>query len=343
MKDEWGLERREGVAPEGGIPRLLLSRRAAIEQGLAQALAGDSLLLGILRYHAGLEDEDGAPARPAGKLVRPSLVLFVAEELGQTRETALAAAVALELVHEFSLVHDDIEDEDRARHGRPTAWVRYGIGQAINAGDLMVALAFRQVLAAGPRAAAALAEATSAMIEGQGLDLRFDGLAATVEEALEMERKKTGALFACAFRLGAIVAQASPGLEEGLASVGSEVGLAFQIRDDILGVWGNEEETGKPRGSDLRSGKSVLLPLALAAGGERERAVLERARGPTASGADLEQAIGALERLRVQESAERLAGACLGRARVGLDGVPLRAGARGELEELLLHLVGRRR
>jgi len=181
------------------------------------------------------------------------------------------------------------------------------------------------------------------MMDGQAADLAFDGLAATVGDALDMERKKTGALFACAFRLGAIVAGVAPDVEESLASAGSEVGLAFQIQDDLLGIWGDEEETGKPRGSDLRSGKSVLLPLALAVGGEGERTALERVRRPTASAADVERATAVLERLHVRKSAEELPAACLGRARQALAGVPLRQEAREELEEFLVYLVGRGR
>lgn len=328
----------------GAVPRLLLSRRARIERGLFEALRGDSPLLQILRYHAGLEDGEGTPSHPTGKFLRPSLVLFAAEELGEGGAPALSAAVAVELIHEFSLLHDDIEDGDRTRHGRAGAWVRYGLGQAINAGDLMHALAFSAALEAGPRVSSALSQATSIMIEGQGLDLSLGGRRASVDDWLEMEGKKTGALFSCAFRLGAIVAGVPPGVEETLAALGGEVGLAFQIRDDLLGVWGSEEETGKPRGSDLRARKSLLLAIALERATGGEKTALESAYGrPNLSDVDVDRLVAILERLGARQVAEQMVAERLARAKVVLEGVPFRPGAKEELGEFLAYLVGRTR
>ena len=329
----------EGAGP---LPGLLLTHRPRIEQGLSQVLSGDSLLRRILRYHAGLEDEAGRKTSSGAKFLRPSLVLFTAGELGEAGDQALAGALALELIHEFSLLHDDIEDGDRTRRGRPTAWVRHGVGQAINAGDLMATLAFSVVTKAGGRATAALLEATLTMVEGQGLDLAIEGKMASVEEYLRMEQMKSGALFSCALRLGAIVAEAEARVEEDLALLGGEAGLAFQIRDDILGVWGSEEETGQPQGSDLRARKSLLVALALEGATGRDRTALEKIYGgPRMSDDDVGRVTGILERLGAREAAEKLCAGRLAKARAILVGVPFRRKAKEELEELLVHLVGR--
>ena len=141
-------------------PRILTEFRELIVSGLEEALAGDSLLYPVLRYHVGLEDETGARTENLGKLLRPSLVLFTAAELGADAGDALPAAVGIELIHNFSLIHDDIQDGDRLRRGRPTVWALHGTAQGINAGDLMETLAIRQALSAGPRIAEALVAAT---------------------------------------------------------------------------------------------------------------------------------------------------------------------------------------
>ncbi len=323
------------------VPRILDRYRPRIEEGLTEALCGEALLHEILRYHTGLEDEVGRPARALGSLLRPSLVLFTAEELEGDAKRALAAAVALELVHNFSLLHDDIEDHDLLRRGRPAAWSRYGIGQAINAGDLVQTLAFSLVLSAGIRAALALAEATVSMIEGQGLDLALAGKEASVEEYLEMEEKKTGSLFACAFRLGAITAAAPPELEERVAGLGREIGLLFQIRDDILGVWGTEAETGKPAGSDLRARKSLLVAIARGRAAPRDRAILERIwRQDEVNDADVGRVAVILGRSGAREAAETMIAERLARARAILEALPF---CEEELEELLVYLAGRSR
>jgi len=141
-------------------PRILTRFRKEIITGLEEALAGGGPLAATLRYHVGLEDETGRRTENLGKLLRPSLVLFTASELGADPGAALPAAVGLELVHNFSLIHDDIQDGDRMRRGRPTVWALHGMAQGINAGDLMEAIAVRTALSAGPAAADALLSAT---------------------------------------------------------------------------------------------------------------------------------------------------------------------------------------
>jgi geranylgeranyl diphosphate synthase type I len=180
------------------------------------------------------------------------------------------AAVAVELVHNFSLLHDDIMDGDTERRHRPTAWTVFGIGSAILAGDALLALAqdmlFEDNGPQGPWAARCLSAAVQRLIAGQGADLAFEKRSdVTLNECLEMAGDKTAALMACACSIGAIHIGAPPALAMGLAGFGAHVGLAFQLTDDLLGIWGAPEVTGKPVRSDLRARKKSL-PIVAALG-----------------------------------------------------------------------------
>ena len=216
-----------------------------------------------------------AAARPggAGKALRPALALLSARAAGESAHRGVPAAVAVELVHNFSLLHDDIMDGDTERRHRPTAWTVYGVGAAILAGDALLALAQDILLednaAQGLWAARCLSAAVHRLIAGQGADLAFERRDdVTLPECLEMAGDKTAALMACACSIGAIHVGAPAALAMGLASFGAHVGLAFQLTDDLLGIWGAPERTGKPIGSDLRARKKSLpVVAALASGG----------------------------------------------------------------------------
>lgn len=237
---------------------MILDRyRSVVAKELAKTANLNGLLGLLVRYPLGLCEADGSPGPGiGGKLLRPSLVLFSCEALGGKPEEALPLALALELVHNFSLVHDDIQDGDEVRRGRAAAWKAFGIGQAINAGDALLVLALRTALFAPlPENLRLLAQerllsATLGMIEGQVLDLAAESRFLSVEDYLGMARRKTGALLGCALALGAIAAN-RPDLAETSAALGEELGLAFQIKDDILGIWGDPAKTGKPAGADL--------------------------------------------------------------------------------------------
>ena len=228
---------------------------------------------GILRqltgYPLGLVEAGGVLGPGiGGKLLRPSLVCFACEALAGDLQEALPLAAAIELVHTFSLVHDDIVDGDRVRRGRPTVWVALGDHQAIHAGDGLLALAFHtaaqaEILGGGAaRAVASLAAATVAMVEGQARDLELEGRHAGTELYLEMARGKTGALLGAALELGAIAAR-RPCLARAHRGVGELLGVAFQVRDDWLGLWGEPSEFGKEVGADLARGKRSF-PIAWA-------------------------------------------------------------------------------
>ena len=217
----------------------------------------------ISSYHLGFTDLEGNPADGGGKAVRPVLATLSAQAAGAAPEVALPGAVAVELVHNFSLLHDDLMDGDTTRRHRRTVWSVWGPAAAILTGDAMLAVAQEVVLESpSPHAAQAallLASATRELVRGQVADLAFEkrndvGLA----ECLRMAADKTGALLSASAAIGAVLAGAPAPLTEALAGYGSAVGLAFQLVDDVLGIWGDPATTGKPVFSDLRSKKKSL-------------------------------------------------------------------------------------
>ena len=191
----------------------------------------------------------------------------------------------MELVHNFSLLHDDIMDGDTERRHRPTAWTVYGVGAAILAGDAMLALAQDILLEdKAPQslwAARCLSAAVQRLIAGQGADLAFERRDdVTLAECQEMAGDKTAALMACACSIGAIHVGAPPAVAMGLAGFGAHAGLAFQLTDDLLGIWGSPAVTGKPVRSDLRARKKSLPVVAALQAGTPAAAATVRAAAP---------------------------------------------------------------
>jgi geranylgeranyl diphosphate synthase type I len=239
----------------------------------------------IAGYHLGFLDADGHPAdRAGGKSVRGALALLSSRAAGAADADGMPGAVAVELVHTFSLLHDDIMDADRERHHRPTAWTVFGSPRAILAGDDVLLLAFRVLLESGsPHRVAALeslTDATARLIAGQAADLDLEGrIDATPQECLAMCAGKTGALLECAASIGAVLAGADPAVITPLRAFGAHLGLAFQAVDDLLGIWGDTALTGKPVYGDLAQRKTslpVAVALATDDDGARELATLLR-------------------------------------------------------------------
>ncbi len=329
-------------------PRLLSRYTSLIESELRVALAGDSLLYAILRYHVGLEDSTGAPSLALGKLIRPSLVLFTTEKLGGNVEQALPAAIGLEFVHNFSLIHDDIQDHDEIRRGRKTVWSLYGIAQAINAGDLMQALAVTQGACAGEDIVAALVEATVMMIEGQGLDLAFEEKKVKevdVASYLDMIDKKTGALIRCAFRMGGLLAGSPIDVVQDLVDMGRDLGRAFQIRDDLLGIWGRGTVTGKPQGSDIRRRKKSLpVAVAFAQACREDRDLLTEVYSKKEiEDKDVKRVIALMERTNISQACEEQLSVHLEQARARLATLPFSERGIEEMDELIDYLSRRKR
>lgn len=228
----------------------------------------------VAAYHFGWIDAAGRPADgDGGKALRPALALLSAEVAGAPAETGIPGAVAVELVHNFSLLHDDLMDGDEQRRHRDTVWKVHGPAQAILVGDALFALANELLLELGTveagRAARRLAVASRKLIDGQAQDISFEHRErVTVAECLEMEGNKTGALLACAVSVGAVLGGADDRTADALESYGHHLGLAFQAVDDLLGIWGDPQATGKQTWSDLRQRKKSLpVVAALAAGG----------------------------------------------------------------------------
>ncbi|EST38407.1 dimethylallyltranstransferase [Streptomycetaceae bacterium MP113-05] len=228
----------------------------------------------VAAYHFGWIDAQGDPSDgDGGKAVRPALVLLSAEAVGADPETALPGAAAVELVHNFSLLHDDLMDGDEQRRHRDTVWKVHGPAQAILVGDALFALAGEILLELGTpeagRATRRLTEATRKLIDGQAQDISYEHRErVTVQECLEMEGNKTAALLACATSIGAVLGGADEPTASALEEYGFHLGLAFQAVDDLLGIWGDPDATGKKAWSDLRQRKKSLpVSAALAAPG----------------------------------------------------------------------------
>jgi len=305
------------------LPSFFARYQPLVSSGLRSELASQPLpLYDTLRYHMGWTDEHGRPASfSGGKGLRPALCLLSCEAAGGLPERALPAAVALEFVHNFSLIHDDVQDKDRTRHGRPTVWAVWGIPTAVVAGNAMLKVADRAVsrLAAagvGQRAALeageALAQGYLRMMEGQYLDIAYESRPSiTVQEYLDMIERKTGALIETAVYLGPLVAAAGPpdrALAEGLKKVGWELGRVFQIRDDILGVWGGPK-TGKPVGADIQRKKKSLpavhaLNTAAGPAGRELHAIYAK---PVLGGDDVERVLEVMSSLHTKDYCQKMA------------------------------------
>ncbi len=245
--------------------------RAPLEREMRAAVGepahpAERLFYGMLAYHLGWADEQLRPAQAdAGKRIRPLLCLLACAACGGDPARALPAAAAIELLHNFSLIHDDIQDGSATRRGRPTVWALWGIPQAINAGDALFTIAHQALWRLRERGVPAdrileVAERFDAaclmLTRGQHLDLAFESAErVTAAEYLEMIRGKTAALLAAALGIGARLADHPP---EALEAFGEALGMAFQIQDDILGIWGDPAVTGKPVADDLRARKKTF-------------------------------------------------------------------------------------
>ncbi|MFO8037665.1 MAG: polyprenyl synthetase family protein [Anaerolineales bacterium] len=220
----------------------------------------------MLSYQLGWVGE-GAGRRAEGKQIRPLMVLFATDAGGGTWQHALPAAGAVELLHNFSLIHDDIQDGSPTRRGRPTVWKRWGQAQAINTGDAMFALAIQSILDLADtlpsditlQACRVFQQACLHLTQGQHLDLDFEKREdVSPDEYWQMVKGKTAALLGAAMELGAICAEVSPVRRAAFREFGHQLGLAFQAQDDILGIWGEKEIIGKSIKSDLVTRKKTL-------------------------------------------------------------------------------------
>lgn len=303
-------------------------------------------------YHRGWWEADGSlRGDGSGKALRPALAILSAEAAGGPVEPALPAAVAVELVHDFSLLHDDVMDDDAERRHRPTAWAVFGVPLAILAGDALVTLAVQVIEESGAPgredAQAALLDAVQELIRGQVEDIDLEGrLDASVEEVLRMEAGKTSALLACSASIGARALAAPPALVDGLHRFGFELGLAFQLVDDVLGIWGEPAVTGKPVLADVRAGKrSAPVVAALRSGtpaGDELASLL--VGGAPAGEDDVVRAARLIERAGAREWTTAAADGHLAAALRALDEAPgLAPQAHRDLVDLARYVLERDR
>ncbi|WP_213452318.1 polyprenyl synthetase family protein [Rhizomonospora bruguierae] len=297
----------------------------------------------VAGYQIGFWDADGEPAEAGGKGLRPALALLSARAAGAPLDLAVPAAVSVELVHTFSLLHDDLIDADTERRHRPTAWAVFGPGPALLAGDALQSLAY-DVLIDAPNGGAAtrrLGAAVARLTAGQAADLEFEGREAVgLDECLRMAADKTGALISCACTLGALICGAPADLVAGLSRFGEQIGLAFQLVDDLLGIWGEPERTGKPVGSDLAARKWTV-PTVRAATSDtpagREFALRYREK----AGADEGELARLIELSGAREWTTQYASRRVRSAISGLDRLELPEDVRRELANLAVRVVGR--
>ena len=297
----------DSVADRVPLPRMIDRYGAAIQSALRAGLArDDSFVYDMLRYYMGWADETGAPVSAgAGKAVRPTLCLFGCEAVGGAVAEAVPAAVALELIHNFSLVHDDIQDEDETRRSRKTIWAVWGRPKALVAGNVLRVTADSALhnLPESDRAIAAvslLTEAYLEMIEGQYLDISFEGRHDIgMDDYRRMISRKTGALLRCSLNMGAAVGTDDASTVAAFRECGRALGYVFQIRDDALGVWGEESVTGKPVGSDIRRKKnSYPVVYAMENANEPEAKLLSAIYAKDAlDDADVASVMGVMERI----------------------------------------------
>ena len=256
------------------IPQVETEMRDVVNAAIAHNIQQPKWFNVMLNYHLGFADAQGNPAQiNAGKRIRPMLVLLSCEACGGDARQSLPAAAAVELLHNFSLIHDDIEDGDELRRGRLTVWKQWNIAQAINTGDAMFAqahLALQKLMDCGVpaervvRAMRAFDAMCVHLTIGQHLDMSFETRnevnGVTTAEYMAMIEGKTAALVKACCQIGAIVAGADEARIEALGEFGRGVGLSFQLQDDVLGIWGDPAKTGK-QDSDLAHGKKTLPVL----------------------------------------------------------------------------------
>lgn len=234
---------------------------------------GSLPLYEMLRYHMGWIDEKGNSGNfNKGKFLRATLCMLACISTGEDYKKALPIAAAIELIHNFSLIHDDIQDNDMQRRHRPTLWYLWGKPQAINAGTTMQVLANLAILklqgynvlySKQIEVFKILNESCLKMLEGQYLDISFeDKFDVNPEDYITMIEKKTAALIEGAILIGAVLNLDFKDIIP-FKVFGNYLGIAFQIRDDILGIWGNEDKTGKPHASDIRK-KKKSYPIVFA-------------------------------------------------------------------------------
>ncbi|HAA94837.1 MAG TPA: hypothetical protein DCE26_04010 [Dehalococcoidia bacterium] len=348
-----GAQQPMGVPDQGPkLPGMFSRYKSSVEQELYRAVpaihSSEAYLL--LRYHLGWVNQQGREMETAvsqGKALRPTLCLFACDALANDYSRALPAAAALELIHNFSLIHDDIQDQDVERRHQPTVWHLWGMPKALSAGNALQCTGDLSLLNVVDkdvpaetvlRVSSILTEAYLEMIQGQCMDLDFESRTdIKADEYLYMIACKTGALIRCGLEIGALLGTEDSDAVQAFAKFGNCLGQAFQIRDDYLGIWGDEATLGKATGNDIRRRKKSY-PVVFA---------LERASGVAMDDLlriygqeeleedDVERVLAILDEVGSQEHSQRLTEEAAAQALEALKPVSLPQWAQTEAEELV--------
>ena len=311
------------------------------------------VLCNMLRYHMGWQDEQGRScSKESGKFIRSTLCLLSCQAVGGDMSQVMPAAAAVELIHNFSLIHDDIEDASYERHHRPTVWKLWGQSQAINAGDAMFTLAYLALLKLKEKGIAdekvasstkMLSLACSDLCEGQYLDVEYENrLDTTIEDYLNMAAKKTAALFAVSTSLGAYLGSEDSKLVDFFHLFGKELGIAYQICDDILGIWGVEESIGKSAGDISQRKKTLPVVYGLQSSEGEARKRLEKLYSQKSiEGEDIMEVTKILDQSGARDYAENLAEQYYCKALAHLEATQLDTSRQAPLKEIACFLVKR--
>jgi geranylgeranyl diphosphate synthase type I len=312
-------------------------------------------LYDMMKYHLGWLDEDLRKVEQyRGKRFRPTLCLLVYNSLSGVYDKALPAAAAIELIHNFSLIHDDIEDMDEERRHKATVWKLWGISQAINVGDGMHVLANLAALRLADIGVTSekvvevmkiLNETIITLCEGQYLDMSFEErLDITIDMYLDMIRRKTAALVEASAWIGATLATEDESRIESFRNFGRSIGLAFQIIDDIIGIWEKAEQTGKPKASDIRNRKKTLPILySMEMASEEDRKLLrELYSRPHLTDEEVEQVLGILEASGAYEFSRKMAEDYEKEALAALQKTGIREDAMADIKALAEFLIRRK-
>ena len=325
------------VYTNGEIKRIIESRKKT------------GRLQDMMMYHLGWMDEGFLPCGlKGGKQLRSTMCLLACEAIAGDYRKALPGAAAVELVHNFSLIHDDIEDADEKRRHRDTVWKLWGVPQAINTGDAMDVISYMAILDLKLEPASMVAllrvfnDTIMQLCEGQYLDMAFQTRdAVTVEEYVEMITGKTGALIEASTTVGAMAAGADRETVRRLRAFGHKIGVAFQIQDDLLGIWGDPAKTGKSARNDIRN-KKKTLPVLYALQYAAEKDELKRLYAKEQfSGADIDRAFAILTKAKTYEYTARKAKELKDQALAELEGLCPGSRAMEDLKAIGRFLVDR--
>ena len=340
------------------LPPMFDRYKSEVADALQGAVEGLDVahILNILKYHLGWVDRYGEPALSGssqGKALRPTLCMFACEALGGDISKSVLGASALELIHNFSLIHDDIQDQDVERRHQATVWSIWGVQKALVVGDAMQAVGDLTALMSSYsqvpthvvlRLSEILTESYLEMIEGQCLDLGFEERTdISSEDYLQMIARKTGALLRSSVHIGAIIATDDDVICNAFAEFGNHIGRAFQVRDDYLGIWGSTSSTGKSSGNDIRRRKKsfpVVYGFEKASGASKDELISIYSQEISSDEA-VEKVINILEDVGAPEYSQQLTEESSNMAVSAISGIDLPSWAMNEIEGLMEFLVKR--